>query len=329
VAKRGGPPPGWTTGQCDSNRYLCGVGSGSNQDQADVASRAELARIFQSNIKSVVTSFESANQKISSKTGESWTETQQVKDFSMVSTNRVVTMSEILERWDDDHGKLWSLAVIDRAQASTALREQIAEQDSLVGSSVDQAKAAGDQLSKFRSLRKAMAALAKREALNSDLRVIEKSGHGVPSPHDVGELTSMLDSAAASLKIGIALSGSGSDRVQACLEEGLTNKGLQVDAHSSEDDDDDPSVGGGFDVVLKGTVKAEGRGQVAGSQVVNIALTLKLINGKTNKVLKTFNASKKASRGDAKSAAATAAYQLCTQKMGEVVDGIDQYFGKR
>jgi hypothetical protein len=329
AAVHGGPAPAWTQGRCDIERYLCGVGSNRDQGAADTAGRAELARIFKSNIESVATSFESAARTASSKTGETWTETQQVKQYSMVSTDKVVTMSEILERWDDAKGTFWSLAVIDRAQAGAALRDQIAEQDSAAGSALDQAKGSSDKLAKFRLLRKAAAALAVREALNSDLRVVDRSGKGVPAQHNIGEVTGMLDSAGSALKIGVALSGSGSDRVQACLEEGLTNKGLEVSAKSSEEDDDDPDVDGSFDVLLKGTVKAESKGVIDGAQVVQINLTLKLINGKTKKVLKTFNASKKASRGDVKSSAATAAFQLCSQKMGDIVDGIDQFFGRR
>ena len=117
--------------------------------------------------------------------------------------------------------------------------------------------------------------------------------------------------------------------MQACLEEGLTAKGYQVEAKSSEEEDEDPDVSGKFDVVLKGSVKADKRGAIAGSEVVNISFTLKLINGSTNKVLKTLTANKKASRGDVKQAAATAARQLCTQKMPELISGIDQYFGKK
>ena len=52
-----------------------------------------------------------------------------------------------------------------------------------------------------------------REAMNSDLRVIDRSGKGVPAAHNIGEVTSMLEGAAGELSIGVAISGSGSDRV--------------------------------------------------------------------------------------------------------------------
>lgn len=331
--KVGGDAPAWTKsnggGACDSNKFLCGVGQGKDVTASDIAARAELARIFEANIKAVATSFEGAARTISSKTGEQWAEVQRVTSYSLVSTDKLVVMSEIRERWQDTSGKFWTLAVIDRAQAANALREQIQTLDGTVGSQLSRAEGASDNLTKFKALKQAAAALAEREALNADLRVIEKSGQGVPSPHNIGEVTAQLEGAAGDLSIGVAIAGSGSDRVQSCLEEGLTAKGYQVEAKATEEEDEDPDVSGSYDVILKGSVKAEKRGQIAGSEVVNITFTLKLINGATNKVLKTMTATKKASRGDVKSAASTAAHQMCTQKMPELVAGIDQYFSKK
>ncbi|MCC7385269.1 MAG: LPP20 family lipoprotein [Deltaproteobacteria bacterium] len=332
--KVGGEPPAWTKGKntggaCDAQKFLCGVGSGKKSEAADIAARAELARIFESNIKSIQTSFEGAARKIASATGEQWAEVQKVTSFSMVSTDKVVRMSEIAERWQDKSSTYWTLAVIDRAQASAALREQIQVKDQIVDAELSRAQGTEEKLARFRALRKAVSALVEREAMNSDLRVIEKSGQGVPSPHNIGEVVAMLEGATESLSIGVAVAGSAADKVQACLEEGLTARGYQVEAKSQEEDDEDPDISGKYDVLIKATIKGEKRGVVAGSEVVNLTLTVKLIDGAKNKVLKTITANKKASRGDVKSAAATAAHQMCTQKMNEVLNGIDQYFGKK
>ncbi|MCK6545148.1 LPP20 family lipoprotein [Myxococcota bacterium] len=328
VARRGGNPPAWTTGACNQEKYLCGVGDGADKKAADIDARAELARIFQAAIVSVSKSFEGASRTISSKTGETWTETQNVSQFSMVSTEKVLTMSEIIERWDDAKGKMWSLAVIDRAQASASLRDQIQTKDQLIAGHVGRAREASDKLARFKALKQAVAVLAEREALNSDLRVIQKSGTGVPSPHDLAEILSMLDSAASSLKIGIAISGTGGDRVQACLEESLTKKGYQIEANTEEEDDEDPDIEGAFDVLIKATVKNELRDKIAGSEVVNTTVTVKLMNGKTNKVIGTYTGSEKASRPSVKAAASTSAYKICQKKIPEIVENIDRSFSK-
>jgi hypothetical protein len=328
VVKKGGPPPAWTNGTCNSERYLCGVGDGADRKAADIDARAELARIFQANIVSVAKSFEGASRTISSKTGETWQETQNVSQFSMVSTDKVVTMSEIIERWDDGKGRLWSLAVIDRAQASAALRDQIQAKDQIVSAQLERAKAASDALAKMKALKSAVAAFAEREAFNSDLRVINKSGQGVPSPHNIGDILAQLEGAAADLKVGIAISGSGGDKVQSCLEEALTAKGYQVEANTSEDEDEDPDVSGSFDVLLKVTVKNEKRDKIAGQEVVNTTVTLKLINGKTNKILRTFTGQEKASRPSVQAAASTSAFKICQKQVPAIVADIDRSFSK-
>ncbi|MEE2900946.1 MAG: LPP20 family lipoprotein, partial [Myxococcota bacterium] len=310
ATKVGGPRPAWTDGKCDKAKYLCGVGDGPNRTSADNDSRAELARIFKANIQAVSSSFESASKTISSKTGENWKETQEVSRHSMVSTDKVVTMSQILKRWDSGKGTVYALAVIERAPASRVLRDKIEQIDRVVGSKLSQAMSSSDNLSKLQYLKGAMAALAEREALNSDLRIIDRSGRGIPPPHDVAEITRLLDAASDSISIGIALIGTAASDVQACLEEKLTDKGYQVEANSDEDGSDF-AISGDFDVLIHGKVKAQKRGKVAGSHVVNTSLSLKLINAKTNKVIKTFRASRKASRSTVRGAVSTSVVQLC------------------
>ncbi len=327
-AKVGGAAPGWTQGQCDRARYLCGVGDGPDRKTADNDSRAELARIFVSNIQAVTTAFQGAASTISNKTGEQWIEVQRVSDFSMVSTNKVVTMSQIVERWSDGKGREWSLAVIDRVQASNALRQQIEQKDGIVESALGRAQETEDKLNRYKSLKTALQALMEREAMNGDLRVIQANGEGIPAPHSIGDILALLDTAAADLSFGVALSGSGAERVRSCLEDALTQKGYQIQANVDEEEEDEISINGSFDVLIKGNVKAAKRGQIAGSEVVETTLTLKLINGKTNKILRTITGSEKGSRGDVKSAAATSAFKICQKKVPEMVKDIDKYFAK-
>ncbi len=324
LARVGGAKPEWTQGTCDRARFLCGVGDGADRRAADIHARAEIARIFQASIRSVAESFEGAARTVSSKTNEQWEEVQKVSQHSIVSTNKSLTMSEIKERWDDGKGRVWALAVIDRAQASAAIREQLQETDGMVASWVSRAKETDDVVRRFKALRSALGALLKREALNADLRVIQ--GSGIPSPHKLGELVAMMENAGEQLSLGIALAGSGAERVQACLEDALTEKGFQITSEVDEDAED-AEIGGTYDILIKGKVRAEKRGRIAGSEVVQTNLTLRLVNGKTGKVVRTFRGSAKGSRGSVRSAASTAAFKICQKKIPAIVRDIDRYFG--
>jgi len=323
--KVGGDAPDWKNGKCDNNKYICGVGHGPNRDSADGDARAEIARIFKANIQAVATSFESAQKTISSQTGEKWNETQEVTRHSMVSTDKVLTSSRIVQRWDDGKGTLYALAVIERGPAARALRDKIEQQDGVIASKLSQAMSAGDNMRKLQYLKGAVAELAKREAMNADLRVIDRNGRGIPPPHDIGEITSLLDATSDAISIGISIIGAAAEDVQACLEERLTDKGYQVEANADENGTSF-SIKGNFDVLIHGKVKAEKRGKVAGSQVVNTRLSLKLINAKTNRVLKTFTASKKTTRQTVEGAISTAVVKLCKKNIGKIAKSIDKAF---
>lgn len=323
--KVGGAAPDWKDGKCDNQTYICGVGHGPDRQSADLDSRAEIARIFKANIQAVATSFESAQKTISSQTGEKWQETQEVTRHSMVSTDKALTSSRIAQRWDDGKGTLFALALIERGPAARALRDQIEQQDGIIASKLGQALGASDNMRKLQYLKGAVAELAKRAAMNSDLRVIDRSGRGIPPPHDIGEITSMLDATSDAISIGISIIGAAAEDVQACLEERLTDKGYQVEANADEDGKSF-SIKGDFDVLIHGKIKAEKRGVIAGSQVVNTRLTLKLINAKTNRVLKTFTASKKASRQTVEAAVSTAVVKLCKKNIGKIAKAIDKAF---
>jgi hypothetical protein len=325
-AKSGGPAPAWTQGKCDRNKYLCGVGDGADRKSADIDARAELARIFESSIASIATSFEGAASTVSSKTGEKWVEVQKVSQYSMVSTAKVVTMSEILERWDDGKGRSWSLAVIDKANASRALREKIQQKDEVVGQGLSSAQSESDKVARLKHVKRALVAFAEREAMNADLIVI--AGKGVPSPHKLADLLALLDQAAAELSMAILLSGGGAEKVRACLEQALSDKGYQIEASVDEDSEDEPSASGSFDILIKGTVRNEKRGKVGNNEVVMTTVTLKLINGKTNKVLRTITDTEKGTRGDVKSAASTSAAKICSRKVPSIAKDIDSFFGR-
>lgn len=325
-ARVGGAAPGWTQGQCDRGRYLCGVGDGQTRRAADNDARAEISRIFSARIQSVVESFEGASRSISNRTGEQWSEIQQVSQHSMVSSDKALAMTEIRERWDDGKGTIWSLAVIERAPATAALRAKIAELEGQIQAKVGMARGSDDRVRAWRSLRAALGLMAQRAAAESDLRVISGAGYG-QGLMGLAEVTALFDAARDDLAVGLAVSGVGAERVRECLEEAFGDRGYRLDAKISEDDED-VSISGAFDLVIQGRVRAESRGRVAGSEVVKTSLSLKLINGKSGRVFKTLRGSDKGSRRSLAAAASTSAHKLCRRQVPKMVAAIDRHFAR-
>lgn len=104
---------------------------------------------------------------------------------------------------------------------------------------------------------------------------------------------------------------------------------IQVEDDDSDDDKDDAAAdtkAKAFDAVLRGRLKSEKAGDVAGSDMVRTQLILKLINPSTHKTLKTITASRKEGRASVKASAALAAYKICQKEMPSVVKELDKYF---
>ena len=320
-----GAKPSWVEGACDKSRYLCGVGDGPTPTDADVRARTALALIFKANIQSVAESFQEASRVAESKTGEKWKEVERVSDHSMVSTDKVLPMSEISQRWSAPKGRVWSLALIDRAKASVALRDKLGELDRFVANELEKARQASSQLEKFRPLRSALGALAERDAVEADLRVLSQDGRGATGRVSWRDVLALLNEASSELSFGLSLSGEGADQVQACLEEALTARGHEL---SNVELVDSSSRLGVFDVLIEGQLRLSSRGAIAGSQVVQATLTLRLKNGRTGRTLRTISGRHKASRGTKEAAAQTAAYKVCTSKAPAMIRDIDRYFGR-
>lgn len=323
----GGPRPAWIDGACDRTRYLCGVGEGSDALAADTRARASLALVFEANIRTVSESFQSAAREASSRTGESWQEAERVSDHSLVSTSRIVPMSDIQERWRGTAGTTWSLATLDRAAAATSLSDRIQSLDRAVESELERARAAPSPLERIPILHRALGLLGQREALDADLRVVRLDGRGIPAAYGPRDVLALLEDSAANLRLGLALAGPGAERVRACLEEALTEVGhaialVAVDERARRA----PSLDGPHEVRIEGVITATSRGRIAGGEVVQTTLVLQLINARTGGTIRTATGSEKGTRPTVDAAAATAAFKVCQKQVPGMVRDIDRAF---
>lgn len=324
-------PPGWVSGK-DPNyspaEYLVGVGKGPKQEASELDARGEIARIFESKVTSVMEDFQGAASKVSSSGKGVSVEVQSVAQFTKVTAQKTLSGIEIRERGKDGN-TFYALAVLDRAQCVNSLTEQIQALDEKIGAAVS-AGESGDKMAAFKHYGKAINMMDEREALNAMLRVCDKKGKGIPSTTSVGDLAARFDEAAGDFKLGLSVSGNGATRVRDCIMEQLGNKGYQIteieiDEEEEEEEEDDPD-GGGFDAVLVGKLKSEKAGEVAGSVMVRTDLSLKLINAKTKKVIRTFTGNRKEGRRDVKQSAALSAHKICLLEAPKIVDAIDKAF---
>jgi hypothetical protein len=323
--------PAWVDGKDPRFRreeFVIGVGKGPSQDAADIDARAEVSRVFESNIKAIAKDFQAAASTVNGSGKGVSIEVQAVQQFQQVTTKKTLSAVEIRER-AKDASRFFALALLSRDQCMNSLKEQIEDLDQKISGHLSQADG-GDKLGAFKAYGAAMNLMDDREGLNAMLRVCDPKGKGIPSQVSIADLAAKFDEASGNLKLGIDLQGSGAARVRDCLMEMLGSKGyqlteIQVDDEDTDDDKDEDG-GGGFDAIIRGRLKSEKAGDVAGSAMVRTELVLKLINAKTKKTLKTVTANRKEGRPSVKASAALSAYKICQKEMPNVVQAIDAAF---
>jgi len=251
-----GARPDWVDGesvQYPPSRYLTGVGYDADRKVSEDKARAEIAKIFVSEINSRTRSYQDYLQTSSS--GDSdLEETFSIQEITDVSTKKVLSGVRIADLYQDSGpGNLYyALAVLDRQQSATILRDRILKLDGEIEMLFDRALGEGDLLTKIKHLKQSIGKHAVREAYDAELRIVSRSGRGISSPIHFTEIKSQLDAILLrDFLIGVSVSGSRADEVQDALVQGLNQEGFSV----SEDLN-------AANVLIRGTVEIKplGRG---------------------------------------------------------------------
>lgn len=225
-------PPAWILGPSKDyppDQYLTGVGQADAQDAANDRAYGAVAKIFKAEVNAQARDWESFLQF--ENRGTTAVERRLTLDHvTNVSTDKVLENVRIMAGWSDDKtGQHYALAVMNRAQAGTAMLGRIGELDDTVEAELKEFRQAQDKLAKLRHLRRAIKSLVLREAHNADLRIIRQSGQGAASTYKVAELTAELEQfMATNLAISVNVTGTQAEPVRRAVMEGLIREGLPV-----------------------------------------------------------------------------------------------------
>jgi hypothetical protein len=325
--------PAWVSG--DDSRYprqdfVIGVGLGSSREAADTDARAEISRVFESNVNAVQKDFMSAATAVNKAGKGVSVEVQSVSSFQQITSKKTLAAVDLREKAQDGD-KFYTLALLSRNQCMGSLHDQIDALDQTINGHLARATG-GDKITAFKAYGSALAVLDQREGLNAMLRVCDPRGKGVPPPSSFNELAAKFDEATGNLRLGIDLRGGGAGRVRDCLMESLGDKGYQIT--ELQVDDEEVTGGGGadtgdatsLDVIIRGRLRSESAGELNGIALVRTELALRVMDPKSNKVLKTMTANRKEGRPTMEAAAALSAYRICLDEMPALVNAIDATF---
>jgi len=319
ASKKGGEKPAWVEGK-DANyawqKFLCAVGLAPERPAAENAAYASLSKIFVAHVASVSEDFMGAY----SASGGKSLEIQSSESLTQVSTEKVFTGVYIPEVWEDQKAKqLYALACLDRAKTARILQEQIQKSAAKAGQHLNRAKSADDKAGQLREFARALDALAEREALNGELRIIDIDGVGIASEYSLVDVAAAMEDVMQALKIGVFAKGPNEEDFRGALIEGLTDRGYQVTELESP-------KGSDLDVIISASIRMEdapGTGAASNLGFVRGVVQVEVKNANKGKIITSMTESRKEGHKvleEAQRRAVRALAKTITDKVGEKID---------
>lgn len=230
---RKGKRPDWIDGQdarFPFHSYLSGVGLGPDRKTAEDNARSEVAKVFYSEISSENRTYQEYLQTESG--GKIRTiEDIDVQAITKVSTDKILSGVQIAEVFQETKPEVqfYALAILDRAQTETILRDRISVLDRELQELMGGFRQQTDRLAKIQTLNQVLQKLILRQAYDTELRIVNRSGSGIPAPMTI---TSIKQELAAILfrnfRIAIQIKGRNAEAVRQALTEAFTQQGFVI-----------------------------------------------------------------------------------------------------
>ena len=186
-----GDKPDWLSDEPDNYpnaSYLYATGSASKMELAKDRALGNLAKIFELQIRESSTT--SQDVKTYRAGGEETvTSSARIASQVNISTDKIIQGARVAEQWqNEDDLTYYALAVLDRAQASANVRDEMNRLDREIAFTMTSVDGQKDPLIKIADLQNAIEMQTERTALQQSLKIIDLKGRGKPSSWNVTEL---------------------------------------------------------------------------------------------------------------------------------------------
>ncbi len=226
----------------DSSRYLIAKGFGMSGQEAVLQAKAELSNIFETRIKSDITS----NFISSSSTKENDSFSKRVEKNIRVFSDIKLSGVEILKTWQEN-GEYAAIAALDKNKAAEEWRKEISTIDMEIKILSNESDLAKSAFLKLKPLKKISNLWIERKTFLSRLRTIDFSGEAIKSnPIDIRTLLNNMSKIRSELIINIDITGEHAELLKDITSEILTENGLKLQNAASK-----------ADAVISGNIKIE------------------------------------------------------------------------
>ena len=223
--------PDWIDGNSKAypkEQYLIGRGEAEHAAVARDRARADLAKIFEVNIREQSRDITEYSRTGHGEDGESSLESSASREIS-ARTDQTLSHIEITEVWQDSQtGRHYALAVLDRLKAGQQLRRDIQQLDTLTASAIAASREQNQVLRKLGQADRAVQAQLQRRALQRQLQVIDPAGTGVPSRYSLAQLLQDRNTLADRIRIRSVIVQDSTNQLPTLLNGALAESGFRA-----------------------------------------------------------------------------------------------------
>lgn len=229
--------PAWVSGKSPKHPaalYFTAVGEGTTREEAENRARAGISVNIRASVKSEteVTKGETLTRD---GTGTQSQVTEQTRERVQVAAARVLEGVTIDDVWTDPAGgKIFALAVLDRAATSEMLKSRINELDTAILELREAMSAAPDNAERLKMMVRRKALMAERSGMNEERRIIDPAGAVIEAPYVLQtELAQIESFIRTTFKLGVEGKGEHVGRLVQVLTDSLAARGIPVAADAS------------------------------------------------------------------------------------------------
>jgi hypothetical protein len=183
--------------QYPQQSYLSAVGAADDRNTADDRALANLAKIFEVSISDSSLDFAEA-RVTADQSGRAVGNIQTASRYVTTTARQVLEGAQLVESWQTEAGKTYSLAVLEKAPASRRFRDAVRSADRQIEDRVTYAsRQAPNPVVALAALEQARKIEIERSNLNRNLAVV--SGKGIKPLYDQASLETLLRDALATL----------------------------------------------------------------------------------------------------------------------------------
>ncbi len=229
--------PDWTVGASrdyPADAWLTGVGIDRDRGRAEDRARAEIAKTFQVQIRSVDHSSESHRlSRVGRLVDTAYN--QEVSAQLTAATDKMLAGVRIAQVWIDERtGEVYALAVLDRQATARGLRGELREIDERLLDRMARTERLSSEARRLGEYLQMLTLHEQRRLLAADLRVVDPAGRIAEPPYTAAEIARRADQAAAAIRIRLQLDEDAGEVVRGSLVRALASIGIYQSASGEE-----------------------------------------------------------------------------------------------